>query len=35
MTLSKDQSADMYRRMCRIRRFDEKAIDLVGKGYIP
>jgi pyruvate dehydrogenase E1 component alpha subunit len=34
-TLSKDELAEMYRRMLRIRLFDEKAIDLVSKGYIP
>ena len=35
MTLPKEQYAELYRRMYRIRKFDEKAIELVSTGYIP
>lgn len=35
MTPDKDQLIEMYRRMLRIRYFDEKAIEWVGKGLIP
>jgi pyruvate dehydrogenase E1 component alpha subunit len=35
MTYDNDQLTEMYRRMLRIRLFDEKAIELVSKGHIP
>lgn len=35
MALDSEVLAEMYRRMVRIRRFDEKAIELVRKGYVP
>lgn len=35
MAPARDQVIEMYRRMLRIRYFDEKAIEWVGKGLIP
>ncbi len=35
MELTKEQLVEMYRRMLRIRRFDERAVELVAKGEIP
>ncbi len=35
MTLDKDMATEMYRRMLRIRYFDERAIELMKKGQIP
>ncbi len=35
MDLTKEQLVEMYRRMLRIRRFDEKAVELLTKGEIP
>ena len=35
MSLPKDQLIDIYRRMLRIRRFEEKVIELVDKGILP
>jgi 2-oxoisovalerate dehydrogenase E1 component len=32
---SDDRLVEMYRRMLRVRRFDEKAADLLSKGQIP
>ena len=35
MDLTKEQLVEMYRRQLRIRRFDEKAMELLAKGEIP
>jgi TPP-dependent pyruvate/acetoin dehydrogenase alpha subunit len=35
MDLTKEQLVEMYRRMLRIRRFDEQAVELVAQGEIP
>ena len=35
MDLTKDQLVEMYRRMLRIRRFDETAAELLRRGEIP
>ncbi len=35
MALSKELATEMYRRMLRIRYFDERAIELMKKGQIP
>lgn len=35
MELSNEQIVEMYRRILRIRTFDEKAVELAGKGEIP
>ena len=35
MDLTRDQLLEMYRRMLRIRRFDETASELLRKGEIP
>ena len=35
MNLTNEQMIEMLRRMLRIRRFEEKVIELVGKGELP
>ena len=35
MTLTNEQMIEIYRRMLRIRRFDEKVIELVANGDLP
>lgn len=35
MDLTDVQLVEMYRRILRIRYFDEAALDLIGKGHIP
>ncbi|HBY95377.1 MAG: thiamine pyrophosphate-dependent dehydrogenase E1 component subunit alpha [Ardenticatenaceae bacterium] len=35
MSLTKEQLTEMYRRMLRIRAFDETAVGLVRKGEVP
>src|ERR1700728_349342 len=35
MAPSKELASEMYRRMLRIRYFDERAIELMKKGQIP
>jgi TPP-dependent pyruvate/acetoin dehydrogenase alpha subunit len=35
MDLTREQLIEMYRRILRIRRFDEKAVELLAKGEIP
>src|SRR5438876_3816205 len=33
--LTDERLVEIYRRMLRVRRFDEKAADLLSKGQIP
>jgi len=35
MELTNEQLVEMYRRMVRIRRFEENVIDMVASGEIP
>jgi acetoin:2,6-dichlorophenolindophenol oxidoreductase subunit alpha len=35
VTLEKEQLIEMYRRLLRIRVFDEAAVDLIKKGEVP
>src|SRR5258706_6201285 len=35
MDLAKDHLVEMYRRMVRIRRFEEDVVDMVASGEIP
>jgi acetoin:2,6-dichlorophenolindophenol oxidoreductase subunit alpha len=35
MKLEKEQLVEMYRRLLRIRIFDEAAVDLISKGEVP
>ena len=35
MELTNEQLVEMYRRMVRIRRFEENVVDMVASGEIP
>ena len=35
MEITNEQLVEMYRRMARIRRFEENVVDMVASGEIP